>query len=218
MLQMEKVFSSEGLNLLKEVDAISSVSGGSLPAAYYAISQDTAPGSASARSNRNWDDSTVKELMARNYINKWIGNWFWPGNMAKYWFTAYDRSDIMAQTFADNLYDTSFTGTDLLYRDINPERPQLIINATIGNQGLMGETFTFTRDDFAIYLNSDLSSYDIARAVMASASFPSVFHYMTLRNYHAENKYMHVFDGGNSDNLGLKSVMRIIGEIPITKK
>ena len=63
MLQMEEVFSPEGINLLKEVNAITSVSGGSLPAAYYAISQAPAPGSATAPSGRMWDEKTVKDLM-----------------------------------------------------------------------------------------------------------------------------------------------------------
>ena len=39
MLKLADIFRAEGLNLLKEVDVISSVSGGSLPAAYYAISR-----------------------------------------------------------------------------------------------------------------------------------------------------------------------------------
>ena len=41
---------------------------------------------------------------------------------------------------------------------------------------------------------------------MASACFPSVFNYITLKNYADNDKYLHVFDGGNSDNLGLLSV------------
>ncbi len=213
MLQMEKVFSPEGINLLKEVDAITSVSGGSLPAAYYAISQDPAPGPVTARSGRMWDEKTVKDLMSRNYVRRWVGNWFWPNNILKYWFTAYDRSDIMAQTFADNLYDTSPMGLDLSFQDMNPKRPNLIINATNATEDQMGETFTFTTDDFSLFLKSDIYSYEIARAVMASASFPSVFNYMTLRDYRgSEKKYAHVFDGGNTDNLGLKSTMRLIDE------
>jgi NTE family protein len=213
MLRMEKVFAGEGIDLLKEIDVVTSVSGGSLPAAYYAISQDTAPGSVPARSGRVWDEKTVQDLMSRNYVRRWVGNWFWPDNILKYWFTAYDRSDIMAQTFADNLYDTSILGTDLSFQDMNPERPYLIINATNATEDQMGETFTFTSDDFSRFLKSDIYTYEIARAVMASAAFPSVFNYMTLRDYRTnDKKYLHVFDGGNTDNLGLKSTMRLVDE------
>ena len=50
---------------------------------------------------------------------------------------------------------------------------------------------------------------------MASAAFPGVFSYVTLRDFrsHETNdspRYLHVFDGGNADNLGLESARRII--------
>jgi predicted acylesterase/phospholipase RssA len=270
MLRLQHVFPD--LDILQEVDVISSVSGGSLPAAYYAISRDAAVRLAAppppallasgklryeptartlaltdrltdqeataARaalgndpdrrqfdrlvkqqavpSNRTWDAPTVRDLMSRNYIARWIGNWFWPDNILLYWFTAYDRSDIMAQTFADNLYDVFPTGRDLTFRDLNPERPTLILNATNGTEKVdsadrgFGSVFTFTEEDFAS-IRSDLGAYPVARAVMASASFPVVFNYMTLRNFSADTaRYLHTFDGGNSDNLGLTSLKRIL--------
>jgi predicted acylesterase/phospholipase RssA len=281
MLRLQNVF--EDIDLLKEIDLISSVSGGSLPAAYYCISIDPEgftsipikgefnhsqlssslkskvrysennrllgfngpmqPQDAKelrealsdqkddervaklkrlsqykVKSNRPWDEWTVKRLMVRNYLYKWIGNWFWPINVIKYWFTAYDRSDIMAQTFSDNLYDKRTLGNDLIFRDLNPERPYLIINATDATEERVdcekserhfGEVFTFTYEDFKSQLNSNISRYKISRAVMASAAFPAVFNYMTLRDY-CNRRYVHVFDGGNSDNLGLKSLRKVI--------
>lgn len=269
MLRLQQVFPD--LDLLQEVDVISSVSGGSLPAAYYAVSRDRAARlrtepppavrahpklryDAAARelaiahtltpeetqavraafadsvdlrrferlliqqdvaSNRFWDPRTVRDLMGRNYIARWIGNWFWPDNIFNFWFTAYDRSDIMAQTFADNLYDVHFTGRDLVFRDINRERPYLILNATNatgGEPGLeFGSVFTFTDEDFRQRAGSDVGSYFIARGVMASATFPVVFNYMTLNNFLSKDKrYLHIFDGGNADNLGLTSLKRIL--------
>ncbi|MBN2702107.1 MAG: patatin-like phospholipase family protein [Methylothermaceae bacterium] len=209
MLALEKVFETEGWNLLHEVDAISSVSGGSLPAAYYAISADSPTEAGRLPSGRVWDRATVRELMRKNYRGKWIGNWFWPVNVARYWFTAYDRSDIMAQTLADNLYDQSFIGWYLRYRDLNPERPNLIINATNGTADHFGLPFTFTSEQFQA-MDSDLADYDIARAVMASAAFPGAFNYMTLKDYGNDRHYFHVFDGGNYDNLGLFSAMQVL--------
>lgn len=222
MLQLEQVFkdeqlNNEPLNLLKQVDAISAVSGGGLPAAYYAIS--TEPGVSSTH-DRAWSDTTVRKVMTQNYISRWIGNWFWPSNIAKYWFTAYDRTDIMAQTLADNLYDVHVSGTDLMkgrdlsIGEINPERPYLILNATnaTSENNKFGKSFTFTQQDFDT-LDSDINDYSIARAVMASASFPGAFNSMTLQNYSRDtedSRYLHVFDGGNVDNLGLLSVERIL--------
>lgn len=281
MLRLQDVF--QDIDLLKEIDLISSVSGGSLPAAYYCISMDSGgftsvplkgvfnysqlspslktkvrysennrllgfkgpmqPEDAEelfealsdrtdaesvaklkrlsqhkVKSNRSWNDTTVKRLMTRNYLYKWIGNWFWPTNVLKYWFTSYDRSDIMAQTFSDNLYDKRTFGYDLRFRDINPERPYLIINATDATEERVdcdkskrhfGEVFTFTYEDFKSQLHSNISRYKISRAVMASAAFPAVFNYMTLKDY-CNRRYVHVFDGGNSDNLGLKSLKKAI--------
>jgi len=271
MLQLQQVFTD--LDLLQEVDVISSVSGGSLPAAYYAISRDravrlrgepppalgehptlrynaatqelelsgvlTTSEADAARvaftdpnhrrqferlvaqqavaSNRLWDAQTVKNLMERNYIGRWFGNLFWPDNIMLYWFTAYDRSDILAQTFADNLYDVRYTGRDLTFHDINPERPYLILNATNATEKVeqedpaFGSVFTFTDEDFRQRAKSDIDSYLIARGVMASAAFPVVFNYTTLRNYATDGKrYLHLFDGGNSDNLRLTSLKRIL--------
>jgi hypothetical protein len=48
---------------------------------------------------------------------------------------------------------------------------------------------------------------------MASSAFPGYFNFMALRNYRApdgKKEYVHVFDGGNSDNLGLTSIKREI--------
>jgi len=214
MLALQEIAINEnGKNLLQSIDAISSVSGGSLPAAYYVISKDPNDTTENVKSGRVWDRSTVEDLMSRNYIARWIGNWFWPNNIARYWATAYDRSDIMAQTFADNMFDTSVAGIDLEFKDINQERPYIIINSTSGTSSDFGRLFTFTHDDFS-QLDSDISQYEISRAVMASASFPAVFNYMTLNNYKKgeSNEYLHVFDGGNFDNLGLESVRNVINK------
>ncbi len=276
MLRLQQVFPD--LDLLQEVDVISAVSGGSLPAAYYAISRDHTiridgglpPGlrahpklhydpatrvlsltdtltpmevgtvraaftdlhdlhrferlvrQQTVASNRIWDTKTVKALMGRNYIGRWVGNWFWPENILRYWFTAYDRSDIMAQTFADNLYDVRYTGRDLTFNNINPERPYLILNATNATEKVapddpaFGALFTFTDEDFRTKANSDISSYLVSRGVATSSAFPGLFNSMTLRNYLGHRKqYLHLFDGGNADNLGLTSLKRIILDVRV---
>jgi Patatin-like phospholipase len=302
MLKLQTVF--DDIDLLGEVDAISSVSGGSLPAAYYALSRDASlplpatlaalltpavaksvsaklavegrtlrctsalapgerarlaallgPGSA-AESRvaglcaqaplvrlRPWNDAVVRDLMKRNYVLRWIGNWFWPDNIFLYWFTAYDRSDIMAKTLEDNLYDTPVLGAPLRFRDLNPWRPYLILNATDATEQAdrdavlpetfaFGSVFTYTDDDFQARLHSDIEDYSVARAVMSSSAFPLVFPNMTLGDYRpqfldacrkpggppADDRlcrplYLHLFDGGNSDNLGLRSIKRALFEM-----
>jgi len=217
MLRLQTVLADEKIDLLKEVDVISSVSGGSLAAAYYCISGD--PGGATMKSKRVWDDKTVKKLMSRDYLDRWVANWFWPVNAVRFWGTAYDRTDIMAQTLEDNLFDVRWGGRGLKFRDLNPERPYLILNATDGTENAgsedhFGNRFVFTREDFAGKLNSGINTYPVSWAVMASAAFPGAFNYVTLRDFRAHNhhkrRYLHVFDGGNVDNLGLVSVRDII--------
>jgi len=205
MLRLQQLHGGK-TDLLSQVDVMSSVSGGSLPAAYYAISSD--PNEEHAH-GRMWDEHTVKKLMSRNYISRWFGNWFWPSNIGKFWFTAYDRTDIMAQTLADNLFDVWPTGQDLKMSDLRKTRPYLILNATNGTRRSFGRSFTFTTEDFGL-LDSDVGEYSLARAVMATATFPSVFNYMTLADFTTARpnkcQYTHVFDGGNYDNLGLNVV------------
>jgi predicted acylesterase/phospholipase RssA len=211
MLALENVFKNDKLNILEEVDVISSVSGGSLPAAFYVTSKDLDDESEKMKFTRTWDQQTVTNLMSKNYRQKWLGNWFWPTNIVKFWFTAFDRSDMMAQTLADNLFDMKFYGFDLKFKDINQTRPNLVLNSTNGTTGDFSSIFTFTQEHFETKVNSDIHEYEISRAVMATASFPGAFNYMTLKDFRSdEDKYVHVFDGGNSDNLGLKSVEKII--------
>lgn len=171
----------------------------------------------------------VENLMSRDYLNRWFASWFWSGNIARYWLTAYDRTDIMAQTLEDNLFDTKNLGVPLKFGDLNPERPYLIINATDGTEYYrnpnreakeeapkmqFGSVFTFTDEDFTEHLNSDIYQFHVARGVMASTAFPAVFSYVTLRDFSDENdeRYRHVFDGGNADNLGLRSLSRVLKE------
>jgi len=136
----------------------------------------------------------------------------------------------MAQTLADNLFDRKGVGMsygkDLTFADLNPARPLLILNATDGTDDPnpedsegeeakiapgYGNVFTFTSEEFAGTLGSDLSKFPIADAVMASASFPGAFPYRTMRNFKVKKpSYVHVFDGGNSDNLGLTSIREVI--------
>ena len=247
MLQMQKAF--PGKDLLAEVDVMSSVSGGSLAAAYYAVSRDeqltfggllrqsvptiTAP----VRSNerlRLWNETTVRDLMTRDYLIRSTLNWFWPSNFFAYWLTSYDRSDIMAKTLEDNLYDTPILGETLTFADLNPQRPYLILNATSATEQSkpddysFGSVFAFTQDDFVDRLNSEIRDFPVARAVQASAAFPAVYANVSLRDFRpyeepeckdgyanrqddlCDPRYLHVFDGGNSDNLGLRSIKRAL--------
>ncbi len=236
MFALEKRFYQEDKHILDEVDAISSVSGGSLPAAYFAVTKD--PDDEGPW--RLWNERKVLKAMQKNYIRRWFLNWFWPQNFLRYWLTDFDRTDIMAQTFADNMFDKRGFQIDYTIGELNPERPNLVLNATNATAGKVsiehheakylskqslehtdipggrtsfGRPFRFTEEEFQ-QIHSDIRDYSLARAVMATAAFPAVFNYMTLRDYSREDepekRFVHLFDGGSSDNQGLSGVLQIL--------
>jgi len=206
------MFELQRYGLLQHVDLVSCVSGGCLTAAYYALSCDdpedraACPPTTNGAARYAWREDTVYPLMERNFLTRWFGNWFWPNNIAKFWFTHFDRTDIMAETISSNLYDQSILDNNQFrFRDLNPNRPNLAINATNVTAGQSREfPFTFTPEQFQ-KLDSDLDRYPIANAVMASASFPGAFNYVTLRDFRSQ-QYVHLLDGGAYDNLGLNAI------------
>jgi NTE family protein len=214
------LFELERYGLLQQVDVISSVSGGSFTAAYYVLSSDdpykgppTIEGSARPR----WDPEVVFPKLEKNFIGKWIWKSMWLPNILRYWFTYYKRTDIMAGVIADAVYDTSwFKGRGFLFRDLNPQRPYLILNATdntdTGEQIGGTRVFCFTRECFG-KIGSSIDRYSLAHAVMASAAFPAVFQSVTLKDYsQKEDWYVHLMDGGASDNLGITALTKILKE------
>jgi predicted acylesterase/phospholipase RssA len=206
------MFELQRYGLLQHVDLVSCVSGGCLTAAYYALSCDdpedktACPPTTNGAARYAWREETVYPLLERNLIWRWFGNWFWPDNIVKFWFTHFDRTDIMADTISHNLYDQSILDNNQFrFRDLNPNRPNLAINATNVTAGPSREfPFAFSPEQFQ-KLHSDLDRYPIANAVMASASFPGAFNYVTLRDFR-EKQYVHLLDGGAYDNLGLNAI------------
>ena len=76
------------------------------------------------------------------------------------------------------------------FKDLNPERPYLILNSTNGSEDdpeepHFGEAFPFTREQFKRQLNSSIDDYPVAWAVTASAAFPGVFSFVTSEGFPA---------------------------------
>lgn len=150
------LFELQRYGILQQVDVISSVSGGSLTAAYYVLSCDppsgnfNCPPTVEGPERFIWQYEVVMAKLQKNYIGRWVGNWFWPDNIARTWFTYYDRTDIMAETFSDNLFDNSALGGEgFRFHDLNPQRPYLIVNATNNTRTRSNNrdlNFTFTKE------------------------------------------------------------------------
>ena len=185
------------LGLLRHATALSSVSGGSLAAAYYGLY---------GADPQRWNEAAVRKVMRTDL--QWIWGWRWllPQNIARYWLTPFDRSDIMKGVIDDEL----FGGSGVTYAAMNnaTRLPRILINAS----DLDGGNFVFTDEAFRERLGSRLDSYPLAHAVMASAAFPGGFNNVTLENYAATGgrSYLHLLDGGPTDNLGVKALRRAL--------
>jgi NTE family protein len=212
----------EGLRpLLAEVDAISSVSGGSITAAAYGLyGEEIFPKLEQAFLKRN-----IQGALAWRVLNPWRWPRLWSGN--------YGRSDLAAEYY-DRILFQGATFADLERRP----GPFIVINATDISTGAR---FEFTQRQFDL-LCSDLLAFPVSRAVAASSAVPGLLTPITLNNYaghcgyelpawiarppqpgdgrwrlHAQElrqyldstnrPFLHVVDGGVSDNLGIRAVL-----------
>lgn len=206
--------------LIDEVDAISSVSGGSVTAAAYALYGDRM----FATFDKDFLKRNVQGVLLRRMLNPF--RWF------KLWSSAYGRSDLAAEYFDEILYHGA-TFSDLHHHP----GPYVVLNSTDVSTGAR---FDFTQYQFDL-ICSDLSRYSVARAVTASSAVPALLTPITLRNYagscgyqppdwilnptnltgreqfrarelrglldSTRRPYLHLVDGGVSDNLGLRGVL-----------
>lgn len=201
--------------ILQRADVLSSASGGSVAAALYAASCDDAqdcPAPVNPGLRRTlWTESDVYPLLQQNFIDRWRINCWRPENILRY-ATYFDRTDVMAETFAETLFGgTRDREQSFLFRDLNPRRPYLILNATNNTDSVaVPEIFTFTEQGFGT-LRSRLDLFPVAYGVAGSAAFPGAFHYVTLRNFATPaEQHIHLLDGGVQDNLGIESLWRIL--------
>lgn len=208
LLELEK------LGILQKTAVISSVSGSSLVAAYYGLYGNTGL----------WKDvMQLRSSFRTDFESPWLWSWLDPRNFMRYWFTNFNRSDMMRQVLDNELFD------EKQFKDmgaVSPEilgRPQILINATSDDTG---RQFVYSDEQFAHGLNSRLDTYPVANAVMASSAFPGVFQNITLKDYRIKGgefsrdelggetqNYGHLFDGGPSDNLGVKPLVEIIDNL-----
>jgi NTE family protein len=210
-------------SLLDEVDCISSVSGGSFTAAYYALFR--------GRVFTEFPD----KFLYRNIQKELVSQLFNPINLARILSPYFGRIDLAAELYHDSVFEKKTFG-ELLASN---RRPYLILNAT--NLAL-GERFEFTQDQFDV-LGSDLAGYPIARAVAASSAFPFLLSPVSLKNQPKPENYqtplefknalqdfernrrryewannqllyedkenhpfVHLMDGGLADNLGVRFI------------
>ncbi len=206
--------------LLHEVDAISSVSGGSFTSAYYGL----------------YGEKIFTDFEGRFLRKDVEGVLLWklfnPYNWVRLLSNAYGRADLAAEYYNKELF-AGATFADLQ----RPEAPLIIINST---DLATGNRFPFLQATFNL-LCADFSSYPLASAVAASSAVPVIFSPITLENFagscdfekpawlaeamkdqaltprktearryldyldRKKRPWLHLVDGGISDNLGLRA-------------
>lgn len=186
----------QDLGFLQTASAISSVSGGSVTAAYYGLFGNL---------HSQWNPKRVREVLVRDFQTNWFLRWFAPHHIVRYWLTDFDRSDIMKRVFDDYL----FKGQS--FKAMGAWRPRIFLNAT---SRVTVDSFVFTDQGFQ-EMGSCLGDYPVSHAVMASAAFPGAFQNVTLENYRRERNgkarhFDHLYDGGPTDNLGVETLRRTV--------
>ena len=222
--------------LLKEIDMISSVSGGSFTSSYYGLYGD-----------RIFEDFETR-FLRQDVQGKLLWKLARPINWFRLASGAYGKAD-MAADYYDKILFNGATFADML----RPDSPTMIINATdLAIGARMGFTLLF----FDV-LCMDLQSYPVSRAVAASSAVPGLFSPITLENsagtcgyklpawvtdankdeestnrkalaqdiieYQDREKrpWLFLVDGGVTDNLGLRSfynLFELTGDLQKTLK
>ena len=157
-------------SLLDEVDLISSVSGGSVTAGWFALNGKEQLGQPNKLQNFLYSGGDAA-LMLRG-LN--------PITLGRLALTEYQRSDVLSGYFAHILFeDAKYKDIKTFYDSHNGTQPFVMLNATdLGHE--IGFAFTQNRFDL---ICSDLSQYRVADAVAASAEFPIVFSAAGLTNF-----------------------------------
>ena len=148
--------------LLDEVDVISSVSGGSFTAAYYALRHDGIFDENGPFHKRFLYYPTQRDLFAQAV--------YYPHN----WLRLRSRPEIAADLYGATIFQKA-TFADL----VGKQRPYVVLNSTDMSAGVR---FEFTQEQFDM-LCGDLSPEPIARAVAASSAFPGLLNSMTIDNH-----------------------------------
>jgi len=216
--------------LLDEVDVISSISGGSFPAAYYALHGEKI------------FDEFPNRFLYRQVQSDLIREILLPTSWLKLAAPAYGRSDLGAEYYDREVFGGG-TYADVIARN---RRPFVVLNAT---DMTTGAQFPFIQDQFDL-MCSDLAGVTLGRAAASSSAFPGSLTALTFQNYagtcgyrqppwvqlavedhgsrvnrartaRAERRlsmaaegparpYIHLIDGGVADNIGLRGPLDAI--------
>jgi hypothetical protein len=230
-----------GRSMLQEIDYFSTVSGGGFASgAYLAALHDHIKNNSAADFSLRDALLANKERMLydlrRDYQTSVLVQWLHPSC-----FGYRDAGDLMERRFDGYLLGSRYRtdGSSLLLGDIfkptgspDPVRlPYWIANATLYENGAR---FMFTPAFIKHYridrythnmrfhnLNGNPLSLPTAVGMKASASFPVLFPATTFTCNPEEDKlnpYLHLVDGGLTDNNGVKTALELLRNDPAPRK
>lgn len=199
----ESMFYLEAIGLLPKVSMISSVSGGSFAAAYYALSCD--PWDTACQAGP--EGRVVRPLWQYDEAMPVLQSGFRPMLLraAIAFLVPGVTTPVYSETFAEfidqrYLRRPGTEGPRARFADLNPRRPLLVLNSTLlsggrelaeatrGERYLRRRTadeylhFAFT-DYYFARIGSDLPSLPLGYGVASSAAFPAIIGYGALKNY-----------------------------------
>lgn len=197
--------------LLRRLDALSSVSGGSIFSAFLADAMGK-KGLANSLDFEDWEKDiaepfrqfTSHDIRTLPVVCHFLWNWLWPT----------PRLRQLESTYRTLL--TSLTLAQL------PEHPRFIFCSTDLTFGVNWEFGRGYAGDYQVGYSRNASSWPLARAVAASSSFPPVFGPMRIRANPTDFQNGHykeldrtkilsriaLSDGGVYDNMGLEPVWK----------
>jgi len=160
---LDRLSLASGRSLAEEVDVISSVSGGSVTAAYFALT-----GTAGF-------DKLEHDFIRRNGISALLSRDLTPVGLTTLASPPKERIDLLIDYLDDSLFK------DAVFDDLrlSGKRPFLILNA---GDMVEGTPFPLTQNQFDL-ICSDLSQLKMSVGVAASAAFPGDLSPVTLINY-----------------------------------
>ena len=199
--------------LLSKVDMISSVSGGSFTSAYYGLYGE--------KIFEDFESKFLKKKIQSVLTNILIN----PFN----WFSLFRRSDLAAEYYKEEIFG------EKTFKDIREDSPRIVINATDLSTG---NAFSFTPENFnricsdiskypivnavtassavpVLFSPVTLKNYDTCehkKHFINGNSKMSHNDWQSLKilKYHEKERYpyLHLVDGGISDNLGVRPLMQ----------
>lgn len=223
-------------SLLDEVDYLSSVSGGSLAAAYYALERPD--GSDPAELDAFF--ARFRSQMRKDFELRSVARTLFLFRWVPLVFTYYDRGRVMASTWDANFFDGA------TFADLPPPRPphpSLIINATSytsGHKFLFSRLPTSRFNEASVFrelrhrrfvtegydpahrpifaegfdtIDSDIGEFELSRAVVASAGVPNLLGPVVLKDHTRADTLIALGDGGIYDNYGLETLVQLFARI-----